>query len=578
MVAKSNNNNGDGKPKRFELESDTERDYVLRLRSVIHDPNMWMSGTGPGVQKQTTLSYATQRMMFHTCAVLSGIRNTILYEIERFTRRVRPGETAKAGWRIGLKAGEVKKGGGRNPKKTKITPEDQKRIEEVEKFFEQMYRPGLPKAVEKNLVKGEDYTDRGFTGFVRAIMNDSIEIDALAFEKRRTRDGRLLSVEPIDAATINRYLSRRSLGTGIDERPPVLAEVLDDAVAWLDRRKSDLDDRAAYVQIVDGSPRAYYARDDLALRFRNPRTDILYAAFGYSEVEQLVSIVTALLNAESYNCNNFSNGHIPEGLLHFSGSSYDKGDLESMRRDFEATGMGVANAHRLAILVSRNKEAVAQWITFRMSNRDMEYGSFIKWLVDMAHSVFGISARQTGQGDGFGQPAPLSERNPASEISHSDDKCLHRFLSFLGNVLTEEVVSEFYDDLEFQWVGIDPDDEEFQLQQETQRLQSGTMLPDEGRARRDEDPLPDGLGKVPVNPLLFQVWQQQQQQKQQEQMAGQPPAEGDENWRDYFRAGEPDERADTQEQPSDANTREFEKDHAFALEFARSYALAEYDE
>src|SRR6185503_16247180 len=311
-------------------------------------------------------------------------------------------------------------------------------------------------------------------------------------------------------------------------------------------------------------------------------------------------VVTALLNAETYNSTNFSNGSIPEGLLHFSGSSYDKGDLEAMRRDFEATGMGAANAHRMAILVSRNKEAVAQWIAFRMSNRDMEYGSFVKWLSDLAHSVFGISPRQTGQGEGFGQPAPLSERNPAAEISHSDDKCLHRFLAFLGNVLTEEIVAEFHDDLEFQWVGIDPDDEEFQLQQETQRLQSGTLLPDEARARRDEDPLPDGLGKVPVQPFLFQVWQQQQQQKQQEEMAGQPPAEGDQNWRDYFRTrpeqqqengGDDSENAGNDRESGgdspmgesagpagppnpEPDSRELEKAHATALQFARDFALA----
>jgi intein/homing endonuclease len=73
------------------------------------------------------------------------------------------------------------------------------------------------------------------------------------------------------------------------------------------------------------------------------RTDIYADGYGYAEIEQLVTILTSVLYAESYNRNQFSQGAQPKGVLNLKGDNWTKDQLEDFRRHWTSQVAGVEN-------------------------------------------------------------------------------------------------------------------------------------------------------------------------------------------------------------------------------------------
>jgi hypothetical protein len=94
-----------------------------------------------------------------------------------------------------------------------------------------------------------------------------------------------------------------------------------------------------YVQIINGQIENIYGRKDLAFGIRNPRTDIYIQGYGYGELEQLITIVTAHLNAEEYNRKFFTQGSAPKGILNMKGDNWTPDQLEMFRRQWQSHGL-----------------------------------------------------------------------------------------------------------------------------------------------------------------------------------------------------------------------------------------------
>ena len=99
----------------------------------------------------------------------------------------------------------------------------------------------------------------------------------------------------------------------------------------------------AYVQVINGQIENVYNNFELAFGVRNPRTDIYIQGYGYSELEQLITVVTSHLFAEQYNRNFFSQGCQPKGILNLKGDNYTQDMLEGFRRQWLASTTGVEN-------------------------------------------------------------------------------------------------------------------------------------------------------------------------------------------------------------------------------------------
>ena len=557
---------------------------ILTLPAVPHlathyDPYLSYIGPGPGVRKQTNVGFNEIRRMFHQCGLLGAIRNTQLNQMVAHAEPNHEGEEQRPGWKIGLRKQETKRGAGKDPKKTEVSAADQKRIDEVTVFLENLWSADH-EDVRKRVRKGRDYPETGLTGFFREILTDSIEIDALCFEKVRTNDGRLFTCWPVDGATINRFFPAGPKENDDPRSPPSAAramQIIGDSMRWLESRDDGAGDRdAEYVQVIDGRPYAYFTRDEMCYWYRNGRPDVRHKGFGYPEAEQMITTVTGLLNAEGFNRNNFTNGQIPEGILALSGI-FDSGDLEGLKRSFQADGVGVGNAGRLPIITAAEGD-VAKWISMRMGNREMEYGGWLDWLARLACAIFCIAPEEVNFQGYTKQPA-LQEAGPEAELDHSKEKWLIPRMHAFGRLLTEEIVWEFYDDLELRFTGIDAEDEAEQEDRALKRIQTGLTLVNEERKKRGDDPIDEDWADAPANGILMQVYTASKQEQQQKDMAGQPPAEGEER-KNYFRApqqggDQPEGEEPGGEQPMPPGAEDQEQQIRKAQgEFARAFALS----
>lgn len=120
-----------------------------------------------------------------------------------------------------------------------------------------------------------------------------------------------------------------------DERAPFKA------LQMLAAKKNN--EHPSHVQVINGQIENVYYRDELAFGVRNPRTDIYIQGYGYGEMEQLITILTAHLYAEEYNRRFFMQGSAPKGLLNFKGENFTPDMLEGFKRQWRANLEGVEN-------------------------------------------------------------------------------------------------------------------------------------------------------------------------------------------------------------------------------------------
>lgn len=127
--------------------------------------------------------------------------------------------------------------------------------------------------------------EHDFLDWQRMLLEDLLVIDAPAIYVRPTRGGQVYALEIIDGATIKRVIDDRG-------RTPVPPD-------------------PAYQQILKGIPAVDYTSDELIYRPRNVRSNRIY---GFSPVEQLLTIVNIALRRQVSQLNYYTDGNIPDAL------------------------------------------------------------------------------------------------------------------------------------------------------------------------------------------------------------------------------------------------------------------------
>ena len=487
-----------------------DKRFVQSAKAWFLDPFIYANWRGN--QGKPGITWDALRQMADTCEPIVAIHRTRQNQVSAFSHKA--SDDTRPGWRVALK--DVEK----QPDEA-----DKKRIAEVEYFFEHMHAQ-VPDRVHQGLRCGPglDYPELNFDGFLRKIVRDRLTLDALVLWKNRSRDRSLLSVHPTDPGTIVRVFPPESMG-GWNEPG------LTGAARWLfdaERRAKGEVEEIRYVQRVNGQEVAYFTEKEMTYRYANPRSDIRYAGYGQSELEQMIMTVSGILFGMRYNMNAFTNNSIPEGLLVLFGM-YDAEQLEGFKREFEAHAAGLDNSHRLPIITAMagaegQGRAAAEWIRMRDSNKEMQYSEWMQFLVNIACAVYQISPEEINF-KGFGGPDNvMSERGPDTELRHSKDKGLRPLLEWIAHLLTDDIIAEFYEDLCFEFVNFDVQDESTKLKNTQLRLQAALTTVNEERAKMDLDKVEEDWADAPGNPVLMQVYMQQKQAEMQEQQMGQQQA------------------------------------------------------
>lgn len=368
-----------------------------------------------------------------------------------------------------------------------------------------------------------------FSGLMAKLVRDSLTMDSMAIETEWKRDKSLGldGLYAVDGATIRLCSEEGYRG----------------------------EDEIFALQVVQGQVRTAYTYDDLIYVPRNPRTDVVAGGYGLAETELLVRVVTGFLNAFTYNTKYFDSNAIPKGVLNLYGSYSDE-DIAAFKRYWNGMVKGVNNSWALPVMVSKDAESAAKFENFGVEASEIMFAKWMTFLGSIICAIYGIAPDEINFESFTSGASSLSGSDTEEKLAFSKDKGLRPLLSYLESTLSEYVIGEFSDKYEFQWTGLDEEDEK-----QVWERKKLTRTVNEIRAEDGVDKAEGAWGDAPLNPSLVTAWQAENQQGQEDY--GTPGAPGqqdpDANGTDDFgqqdgqRGGEdfgqPDDAGGDQQQP-----------------------------
>jgi len=517
------------------------------FRSLLEDPLSVQYAMGYKDRKYS-LTYDLLKRMPHQVSIVAAILQTRCNQVAAFS----------VPFRASKSVGFVVK----HKDPSHLTSEGEMEfIKDLEKFI---YNCGAPKPNPHNQFKRDD-----FETFLKKITRDSLIYDQACVEVVEDRKGQPYEFVAVDASTIR--IAAKNFIFGPNEtyhnRTPNFAnhfasgDLTRGPFRILDLYEKRARDEIDYVQVINGQIENVYSREELIFGVRNPRTDIYIQGYGYGELEQLITIITSYLYAEQYNQRYFSQGSAPKGLLNIRGENFTPDMLEGFRRQWRANLEGVENAWKTPILQA---EQGVDWIELTKSNRDMEYGSWLEFLIKIACAVYLIDPAELNFDlHGGVQQTPLFESSQEWKLKASRDRGLKPLLRFIAKQINQNIISKIDDHFVFDFVGLDEltEQEKHELRQEQV---ASYMTLNEIRRAEDLPDIPDG--DVILNPTYLQNRQVNMQIEQQKMQMEQQDAQMNQEGGAPPPAGQPAEQTSLQQSPSPEYTGTFRKSQNNVIE------------
>jgi len=415
------------------------------------------------------LSHETLRTMAYRCPITSAIVSTRIDQVAAFCQL--PESKSDAGFRIALRDPELQ------PDR-----DDRREMRELEDFILEC---GLPEA-------NEIRPPLTFEQFIRSVLRDSLELDALAFEVIPGANAEkypCVGLMPVDAAQIRL--------TQPEQYHP---------------KRSGVRNIFA-VQMQHGQITAEYTAEELAYGVRNPCTNVMRAGYGTSEQEWTLHIITSILFGIAYNENYFTGSAIPPGVLSISGNLSPE-MLEGFRQQWQAQVGGPGNWFKTPVINTRDGAGVS-YVKFRDSNKDMEFHQLLAFYITILCANYRMHPEEIGMQSWAPYRTTLNEANPITRIQSSQDRGLKPILKLIAQLINSKVIWRLYPDRKyvFEFVNINEIDEERELRMRRERLEAGLSLPEHEIADMDGKQHP--YAKVPINPYMFQAWQMQNSMESQ---------------------------------------------------------------
>jgi hypothetical protein len=337
-----------------------------------------------------------------------------------------------------------------------------------------------------------------FEHFLRMIVRDSMIFDQACFEIIKTKGGNIAGFVAVDASTI-----RRGKASESEQKSGR-------------RNKSE----KTYIQKVGNKKTAVFTDEDLCFGIRRPRTWIKIQGYGYPELEELVRVITNLVNAESFNAANFTHGMHVAGILAVK-SKMNPSLFRAFRREFYAMLSGAHNAKKTPIiqLDPENKEEL-QSVNMSQSNRDMEYGQWMSWLLKLATSIFGMDPAELNYVYGpEGQTHQLNQKSPMDRILASKERGLRPLIRSVERWMNESIIQRMYPDYALEFVGFDAKSEDAKLEFDVKTVRAFRTI-NEVRAMYDMEPLESPVAGMILDPTYINTaWQMSMNDEQGEEGA-----------------------------------------------------------
>ena len=232
-------------------------------------------------------------------------------------------------------------------------------------------------------------------------------------------------------------------------------------------------------------------------------------------MEELINVVTSLLWGDEYNRRFFSQGSAPKGLLRVKGN-VNEASLQQFKQQWQAMITGVMQSWKTPVV-----EADVDWIDLQKNNLDMEYSSWIEYLIKLACAIYNIDPIEIGwdisRSAGSGG---LFEGSQSQRLQNSKDRGLYPLLKFIQRKLNKYIIEPLNPDFEFVFMGLNGMTIDQELDMDIKKLGSFQTI-DEIRQKWDLPSIEHG------NIIENAVYAQQLAAAQMPQAGGQP-GEGEE--------------------------------------------------
>ena len=445
--------------------------------SLLFDPYSWYSGNQEFHQRPLSLDWNTLRRMA-AAPPISAIIKRRCEDAEEFCH---PEENPYLpGFKVRMRNRKAA------PSRAAL-----RMIEELERFILQ---GGVVEDMRQVQLRDS------FSTFVKKVVRDSLTYDQLCFEVVPSRLSRIGGgFRPARFVAAPAHTIR-------------IANTTQDGHALPD----DDFETPRWVQVYDEVVVNEYRPAELCFAVRNPRSDLEFVGYGYSELEMLVTIVTAWLNAFEYNRRFFSQGAGIPGILNLKGQVVNEKIMRAFKRELQMLVTGAQNAHRLPVTSAEGME----FINLHSTNREMEYSAWMDLLTKLACALYSMDPAEIGFNFGnTGQQSSMGSANQVEKIAESRERGLKPLIRFIFAQLNRFVIWQIDPDFEVVAQGLRQNSESDDLDLDVKRL-SAYMTVDQLRARNDMPPMPDGTGECILNP----TWLQFSQAAAQAGGGGEPPA------------------------------------------------------
>lgn len=341
-------------------------------------------------------------------------------------------------------------------------------------------------AITDFLLKGGnvgEWEHDDFDTFIRKIVDDSLTYDQMTFEIMRNRRGKVESFVATDAATFrmaNSFFAK-------DYDIPYFSN---DKGLW-GQDKSDYGPKIkgyypAYVQVYQNVKVSEFYPWELCFGVRNPSTSIFANGYGCSELEELINVVTSLLWGDEYNRRFFSQGSAPKGMLRVKGAVNETA-LQQFKQQWQSMITGVMQSWKTPVV---NQDV--EWIDLQKNNRDMEYSSWMEYLIKIACAIFNIDPIEIGWdiSRSSGRNG-LFEGSQEKRLQNSKDKGLYPLLKFLQRKINKYIVEQIHPDYEFVFMGLNGMTIDQELDLDIKKVQAFATI-NEIREKYEMKPLEGG--------------------------------------------------------------------------------------
>lgn len=437
-----------------------EKREDINIKSFIVDPLQQASSFGYQ-DKPYSLSYDMLRAMGKTHIVKSIIA-TRKSQVLKFC------EPQKDKYSQGFVIDKRNKWRASVKEKTLTAPEEKKR-EDITNFI-------LNCGTTQNFWHGDT-----FESFISKILNDSLELDQACFEVVRDRAGRPIEFFSTDGATYRIA----------DANPKKNAANKDNVVNGY---------TPAYVQVYQGRPVAEFYPWELGFGVRNPSTDIRTNGYGKSELEDMIAIITSLLNSDAYNANFFKVGSAPQGIIKYSGN-INQNTVDDFRVQWQAQMSGLNGAHKTPIINADKMD----YISTHVPNKDMEFSKFQEFLIKIGCAQYLIDPSEIGfnmNGASDSNNTGMGGDNTKEKLQYSKDKGLKPLLKSLQYWINKYIVWQLDPEFELRFTGVDDEEDKNQELEADIKLVGNLLTLNEVRAKRNYDPIENG--DIVLNPAYLQ--------------------------------------------------------------------------